>query len=172
MSEEQKNLPEDSEPTFEVDKADFSKHWQYLKKRENLLMGTLSSVGTAVIILIIWIVIMRLTSYKVGWMALAAGFGIGYSMLYFGKGVSPHFGIIAGAISFPTWLLGNFFTAAIIFSRIKHVGFMTLLSHVDFSMISIFLKAVIGPVDYILCAAAVYAAYYIGFKRVVPDSIK
>jgi uncharacterized membrane protein (DUF485 family) len=174
MTEEKQNPAnaEDSEPTFEVDKNDFSKHWQYLKKRENLLIGVLSSLGAAIIILILWVVIMRLTSYKVGWMALAAGFGIGYSMQYFGKGVSPQFGVIGGAISFFTWLAGNFFTAAVIFSRIKHMSFLTLMSHIDFSMVTLFLKAVIGPVDYILCAAAVYAAYYIGFKRVVPDNIK
>jgi hypothetical protein len=172
MSEEQKDLADDSEPTFEVDKSDFSKHWQYLKKRENLLMGTLWSIGAAFIIMIVWLVIMKLTGFKLGWMALAEGFGIGYAMQHFGKGVSPQFGIVGGALSFATWIFGNFFTAAIIFSRVKNISLITLLSHIDFSMVSLFLKAVIGPVDFILCAAAVYTAYYIGFKRVVPDDIK
>jgi hypothetical protein len=172
MTEEQKDLADDSEPTFEVDKSDFSKHWQYLKKRENLLVGTLWSIGAAILILMIWVMIMKLTGYKVGWMALAEGFGIGYAMQRFGKGVSPQFGVVGGAVSFITWILGNFLTAAIIFSKMKNISFLTLLSHIDFSMVSIFLKAVIGPVDYILCAAAVYTAYYIGFKRVVPDNIK
>jgi hypothetical protein len=172
MSEEQKESTEDSEPTFEVDKSDFSKHWQYLKKRENLLLGTLWSIGAALLITTVWLVIMKLTGYKLGWMSLAEGFGIGYTMQYFGKGVSPQFGIVGGVLSFLTWIFGNFFTAAIIFSRMKNVSLITLLSHIDLSMIGIFLKAIIGPVDYLLCAAAVYAAYYIGFKRVVPDNIK
>jgi hypothetical protein len=93
-------------------------------------------------------------------------------MQYFGKGVSPQFGVVAGAISFFAWLVGNFFTAAIIFSRLKNISFLTLMSRIDFSMIGLFLKAVIGPVDFLLCAAAVYTAYYIGFKRVVPGNIK
>jgi hypothetical protein len=172
MTEVQEDLRDDSEPTFEVDKSDFSKHWQYLKKRENLLMGILSSIAAAVLILLIWLVIMKFSGYKIGWMALAGGFGIGFAMQRFGKGVSPQFGIAGGAISFVTWILGNFFTAAIIFSRVKNVSLVTLLSHIDFSMVTLFLKAVIGPVDYLLCAAAVYAAYYVGFKRVVPDDIK
>jgi hypothetical protein len=163
---------EDSEPTFEVDKSDFSKHWQYLKKRENLVAGTLVSIGAAIVCLAIWLIVMRLTGYKLGWMTLAAGFGIGFAMQYFGKGVSPQFGVIGGTITFLTWLLGNFFTAAIIFSRVKNVALVTLISHIDFSMITLFLKAVIGPIDFLLCASAVYAAYYIGFKRVVPDNVK
>lgn len=166
------NQSEDSEPTFEVDKNDFSKHWLYLKKRENLLLGTLVSIGAALVCLAIWLIVMRFTGYKIGWMALAAGFGIGFAMQFFGKGVSPQFGVIGGAISLVTWLLGNFFTAAIIFSRLKHVALLTLMSHIDFSMVTLFLKAVIGPIDFLLCASAVYAAYYIGFKRVVPDNIK
>jgi hypothetical protein len=172
MSEEQKDPADDTETVFEVDKSDFSKHWQYLKKRENLWAGTLAGIGAAVICLAIWIIIMKLTGYKVGWMAFAEGFGIGYAMQYFGKGVSPQFGIVGGAIALIAWLLGNFFTAAIIFSRLKNISLMTLMSRIDFSMVTVFLKAVIGPVDFLLCAAAVYTAYYIGFKRVVPDNLK
>jgi hypothetical protein len=172
MTEDQKETTDDSEPTFEVDKSDFSKHWQYLKKRENLLQGILAGIGVAILCLAIWLIIMKLTGYKVGWMALAEGFGVGYAIRFFGKGVSPQFGVCAGVISFFTWLFGNFFTAAVIFSRMKNISFLTLMSRVDFSMVSLFLKAILGPVDFLLCAAAVYSAYYIGFKRVTPDMLK
>lgn len=174
MSEEKKDPSDDSEPTFEVDKSDFSKHWQYLKKRENLLRGTLWSIGTAFLLLVVWLVIMKLTGHpeKVGGMTLVEGFGIGFAMQHFGKGVSPQFGVVGGALAFSTWIFGNFFTGAIIFSRFKHVGLITLLSHTDFSMVTLFLKAVIGPIDFILCAAAIFTAYYIGFKRVTPDQVK
>jgi hypothetical protein len=174
MSDQQESPAEDSEPTFEVDKSDFSKHWQYLKKRENLLMGTLWSLGAALVILAVWLVVMKVTGHpeKIGWMTLAEGFGIGFAMQHFGKGVSPQFGIVGGAISFLAWVIGNFFTGALIFSRLKNVSLTVLLSHTDFSMVSIFLRAVIGPIDCILCAAAVYTAYYFGFKRVAPDNFK
>jgi hypothetical protein len=78
MAEESKNPEDNSEPTFEVDKSDFSKHWQYLKKRENLLKGTIWSIGASLVVMIIWLAIMKLTGYKVGWMAFAEGFAIGF----------------------------------------------------------------------------------------------
>jgi hypothetical protein len=158
----------DEEPSFEVDPRDFSKHWQYLKKRETIPLGTAAGIGAAAIALIIWTLAVKFTGYKLGWMAIAASFGIGFAIQYFGKGVSPVFGIIGGGIAFVTWLAGNFVTAALIFSRVKNLSFLTIMSRMDFSMAAMFLGAVIGPVDWLLLIAAAYTAYFFGFKKVTP----
>jgi hypothetical protein len=158
----------DSEMSFEVDPRDFSKHWQYLKKRENLVLGTLAGAGAAVVSLFIWGLAVKFSGYKLGWMAIAASFGIGFAIRYFGKGVSPAFGIIGGGTAFLTWLAGNFVTAALIFSRVKNLSFLTLISRMDVSMVTMFLQAVTGPLDWLLLIAAAYIAYFFGFKKVAP----
>jgi hypothetical protein len=158
-----KETESDSEPNFEVDPRDFSKHWQYLKKRENIPMGAAAGVGAAIAALIIWALFIKFTGYKVGWMAIAASFGIGFTIQYFGKGVSPVFGIIGGGIAFMTWLVGNFITGAfIVFSRVEHSNFHAIPA------IMMCLKAAIQPVDWLLAFAAVYIAYFFGFKKVTP----
>ncbi|HUI92644.1 MAG TPA: hypothetical protein VLX68_10390 [Chitinivibrionales bacterium] len=170
MPEEEKDelINSDSEQSFEVDPRDFSKHWQYLKKRENILLGTAAGIGAAIVALVIWGFAVKFTGYKLGWIAMASSFGIGFAIQYFGKGVSPVFGIIGGGIVFFTWLAGNFITAALIFSRVKSISFLTIMSRMDFPMFGAFLQAVIGPVDWLLLLAATYIAYFFGFKKVAP----
>jgi hypothetical protein len=153
----------DEEPSFEVDPRDFSKHWQYLKKRENLPMGAAAGAGAAIAALVIWALLIKFTGYKVGWMAIAASFGIGFAIQYFGKGVSPVFGIIGGGIAFLTWLVGNFITGAFIIS--SHLQNTSLVA---IPAIMMCLKAAIQPVDWLLGFAAAYTAYFFGFKKVTP----
>jgi hypothetical protein len=165
MLEEKKDTEttSDEELSFEVDPRDFSKHWQYLKKREHIPLGVAAGVGAAIAALIIWALLIKLTGYKVGWMAIAASFGIGFAIQYFGKGVSPVFGMIGGGIAFITWLAGNFITGAfIVFSRVENTNFLAIPT------IMLCLKASIQPVDWLLGFAAAYTAYFFGFKKVTP----
>jgi hypothetical protein len=167
MLEEKKDkeAETDSEMSFEVDPRDFSKHWQYLKKRENLLLGTAAGAGAAVIAIIIWALAVKFSGYKVGWMAIAASFGIGFAIRYFGKGVSPAFGVIGGGTAFLAWLAGNIITTAfIISSRMKDFGFFKIISHINFATF----MASLQLIDWILAIAAAYIAYFFGFKKVGP----
>jgi hypothetical protein len=160
-----KDAADDAEPSFEVDPRDFSKHWQYLKKRENILLGTAAGVGTAVVALIIWALAVKFSGYKLGWMAIAASFGIGFAIRYFGKGVSPVFGVIGGGTAFLTWLAGNIITTVfIISSRMKDFGFLKIISHINFPTF----MASLQLIDWLLAFAAAYIAYFFGFKKVAP----
>ena len=161
----EKETQSDLEPSFEVDPRDFSKHWQYLKKRENLFLGTAAGIGAAVVALIIWALAVKFSGYKVGWMAIAASFGIGFAIRYFGKGVSPVFGVIGGGTAFLAWLAGNIITTAfIISSRMKDFGFLKIVSHINFATF----MASLQLIDWILAIAAAYIAYFFGFKKVEP----
>jgi hypothetical protein len=172
MNEDQKipAIDDDNgeEASFEVDAKDFSKYWNYLKKKENIALGILGGVAAALIALIIWAVLIKFSGYKVGWMAIVAGAGIGFAVRYLGKGISPEFGIAGGAIAFLLWLFGNLITAVLIFSRMKNISFLTIISHMDFPTVMVFLKAVISPIDWLLGFAAAYTAYFFGFKKVSP----
>jgi hypothetical protein len=171
MSDETKKqdpITDDSEPSFEVDPTDFSKHWQYLKKRENFPKATLGGIGAAIVSLIVWALLIKITGYKLGWMAIAMSVAVGFAIQYFGKGVSPVFGVIGGSIAFLAWLAGNFITAAFIFSKMKNLSIITVISRMDIPTVFMFLKAVISPIDWLLGFAAAYTAYYFGFKKVMP----
>jgi hypothetical protein len=156
------------EPNFEVDTKDFSKYWQYLINRQNLLLGIITSLIISVLSLIIWTLIIKFSGYKVGWMALVASFGIAFTFKHFGKGITPVFGIVAGAIAFFTWIIGNFLTATLIFSKIKNISFFNLISKMDINSFFTFLGAIIGPVDFIIGMAAIFTAYYFGYIKVSP----
>jgi hypothetical protein len=168
---EENNLQEkgdDSEPLFEVDQKDYSKYLSYCKSKENLVMAIIGVVMVSVVVVALWPVLVKFTGYKVGWMALVQGFAAGYAVKKLGKGISPGFGILAGIITFLIWLAGNLLTACVIFSKIKNVSFFSILTNMDVPSAFDFLKAFLGPIDFLIGIAAVYAAYYLGFKRLQP----
>jgi hypothetical protein len=171
MSEQPENLrngDNEPEPVFEVDQKDFSKHWQYLKKRESLAKGIVGGIGAAVGTLLLWILLVHFTGYKIGWMALLEAVAIGFSVQYLGKAVSPSFGIIGATISLISWLIGNFMTAAVSHSHKKSIGLLAVLCQMDFHKVLYFFKGGIGAVDWVIGFTATFIAFYFGYKTVTP----
>ena len=159
---------DDSEPVFEVDQKDFSKYLSYCKSKENMVMGIIGASFAGLIVLALWTVLVKFTGYKLGWMAIVHGIAIGYSVKFLGKGISPVFGILAGIATFIAWLAGNLLTACIMFSRMKNISFLGILSNMDISTSFYFLRAVLGPIDFLVGIAGIYAAYYVSFRRIQP----
>ncbi len=171
MSEEPKNLgngDNELEPVFEVDQKDFSKHWQYLKKRENLTKGIVGGIGAAIGSLVLWILLVHFTGYKIGWMALVEAAAIGFSVRYLGKAVSPPFGIAGAGISLVSWIIGNFMTAAISHSHKKSISLLAVLGQMDFHRVLYFFVDGIRPFDWIIGFTAAFIAFYFGYKTVTP----
>jgi hypothetical protein len=166
IPEKEKN--DEMESVFEVDQKDYSKYLSYCKSKENLVMAIIGGAIVSVVVIALWPVLVKLTGYKVGWMVLIQGFASGYAVKKLGKGISPGFGILAGIMTFLTWLAGNLLTACVIFSRIKNVSFFSILSNMDVPSAFDFLKAFLGPIDFLIGIAAVYAAYYLGYRRLQP----
>ncbi len=162
------NAASESEPVFEVDQKDFSKYWLYLQKRQNLAMGIVGGVGVAVVSLIVWILLVQMTGYKIGWMALVEAAAIGFSVRYLGKAVSPPFGIAGAGISLVSWIIGNFMTAAISHSHKKSISLLAVLGQMDFHRVLYFFVDGIRPFDWIIGFTAAFIAFYFGYKTVTP----
>ncbi len=141
-------------------------------KKESLTCGLIATLISSAICLLVWVLCVRLSGLKIGWMAIPSGIAIGYSMRIFGKGNSVRFGYFAGCCALFLWLLGNYCTAAIIFSNLKGITILSLILKTNFSMIIILLKAIIGPIDFLTGSLSIAIAYYIGLKGITEDRLK
>jgi hypothetical protein len=156
----------ETQATFEISEDGFQKYEALMLKKQNVKKGVLGGIAAAVLILAVWTVLMLLLSVKLSWMILAAGAGIGFCTRYLGKGVTKKFGIAVGVITLPATLIGMLMTACIVFAKGKHLPLLSVVADLSPKTIFFFLKAIIGPLDFLLIMGAIGLAYYLAFKPV------
>jgi hypothetical protein len=81
-----------------------------LRSEQNLSMGIIVGSVVGILSAILWGVITVATNYQIGFMAVAVGLAVGYSIRLTGKGIDPTFGFAGAIIALLAVALGNFFS--------------------------------------------------------------
>ena len=129
MDESVKMEPEASEPLEqqEVRSALSNEVLERLRLEQNLPLAIVSGVGAGLIGAILWGVITVTTNYQIGYMAIAIGAGVGFSMRFLGKGIDQVFGITGGAIAVLSCFVGNFFSVIGFYANTEDLEFLETL---------------------------------------------
>jgi hypothetical protein len=86
--------------------------------------GVLASLVGAVL----WALITVSTGYQIGYMAIAIGFIVGYTVKFAGRGNQLTFGVIGAVLSLFGCLLGNYFSQIGFASSSMHMSFFDTLT--------------------------------------------
>jgi hypothetical protein len=81
---------------------------ELLRSEQNLTLGVLGSIVVGLLGAALWAAISLSTGWQIGYMALAVGAGVGFTMQYLGKGIDQSYGIAGAVIAILSCLLGNF----------------------------------------------------------------
>lgn len=123
-------------------------------------------VGAVVGILgaLLWATITVATEYQIGYMAIAIGAGIGFSMRYFGKGIDSIFGITGAVIAILSCLLGNFFSIVGFAANSQGMSALEILPLIDYTQIIPIMMEAFSPMDLFFYAIAAYEGYKFSFR--------
>ncbi|WP_100613064.1 cation:proton antiporter family protein [Confluentibacter lentus] len=113
---------------------------------------------------ILWASITIATEYQIGFMAIAIGAGIGFSMRYFGKGIDNIFGITGAVIAILCCLLGNFFSMIGFAANAEGMGYLDVLAFIDYSLVIPIMVEAFSPMDLFFYAIAAYEGYKFSFR--------
>lgn len=133
-----------------------------------LIVGALVGVLGA----IIWAAISIATEYQIGYLALAIGAGVGYSIRIVGKGIQPIFGIWGAAIALLSVLLGNVLTTLGFVGIYMEMDFFTLVQNLDFSNLPGMMVETFSPIDLLFYGIATYEGYKFSFRVIDQESLK
>ena len=78
-----------------------------LRKQQDLVLAVVGGLSAAVLGAIVWAMFTVATNYQIGYMAIAVGLLVGFSVRYFGAGVDKHFGYIGAILALVGCALGN-----------------------------------------------------------------
>jgi hypothetical protein len=145
---------------------------QKLKQNQNFELGIVAGIIASLLGAILWAVITVATKYQIGYMALAIGALVGFSIRYFGKGVEKIYGIIGAGLSLFGCVLGNLLSIIGFVSLEYSIGFFQVFSEVDlFQLIDVYFQS-FQIMDLLFYGIAIYEGYQFSFLKITKDTIQ
>jgi hypothetical protein len=125
----------------------------------SLPMALLAGCVAAAIGAALWATVTVMTNMQIGWMAIGIGFLVGYAVRRFGKGSEPTFQVLGAVLSLFGCLAGNLLIVCVMVGRQENIPLLTILTHLQPSVILDMMVESFSPMDLVFYAIAVYEGY-------------
>jgi hypothetical protein len=135
-----------------------------LRSEQNLGIGIGTSVLVGLLGAVLWAAITVTTEYQIGYMAIAIGAGVGYTMRYFGKGIDQIFGISGAIIAVVSCFIGNFLSLIGFVANAEGLGYIETLVGIDYSLVPTAMKEAFSFMDILFYGFAGYEGYKFAFR--------
>ncbi|MFT6638880.1 MAG: hypothetical protein ACJAYP_001466 [Flavobacterium sp.] len=135
------------------------------KTQQNLKLGLLASISVGVLGAILWSLITVATEFQIGYMAIAIGAGVGYTMQITGKGIDQVFGISGAIIAVLSCFLGNFLSLIGFVAKMEDLSFFETLLSIDYSLVPMALKEQFSFIDLVFYVIAGAQGYKFAFRK-------
>ncbi|MDQ2177363.1 hypothetical protein [Marinifilum sp. D714] len=142
-----------------------------LRMEQNLPMAIVAGSFVGIVGAILWGMITVATNYQIGYMALAIGAGVGFSMRYTGKGMDQVFGISGGIIAILSCVLGNFFSIIGYVANAEGLTLMQTLVMFDYSLTLDVMMETFSVMDILFYGIAGYEGYKFAFRKITEEQL-
>ena len=143
-----------------------------LRSEQNYQLALIVGIIVGLVGAGIWAAITVSTGYQIGYLALAIGAGVGFSMRMFGKGIDQIFGITGAIIALVSCILGNVFSIIAIFADYQGVSFFDMLAQFDYSQLLPIMQESFSPIDLLFYGIAAYEGYKFAFRTLTQEELE
>ena len=142
-----------------------------LRLEQNYPLGLIATLLVGLLGAILWAMITVATEYQIGYMAIAIGLGVGFTMRYTGKGVDQIFGISGALIAVGSCLLGNFFSIMGFYANMEQVQLFDVFLSFDYSYLPTVMAESFSGMDVLFYGIAGYEGYKFSFRAFTEQDI-
>lgn len=142
-----------------------------LRKDQKLIPAISAGFIVGIIGAFIWGYITVLTQYQIGYLALAIGAGVGFTIRKFGNGIDNVFGFWGAGISLFSVLFGNFLSVIGFIANTEGLGLMQTLFLFDYSYLPEVMAETFSPMDLVFYGIAIYEGYKLSFRVVTQKDL-
>lgn len=136
-----------------------------LTAHQNLPLAIAGGLFMSLLVTALWVFIAISINFQFGYLALALGFAVGRSVLFFGQGLTKRFGILAAFLAFVGCVLANVLSQVGFIANARNETFLETIHLVEYQWIMDTLKHSFAWVDLLFYAIAVYEAYYFSMRK-------
>jgi hypothetical protein len=133
-----------------------------------IIFGSLAALIGAVL----WAFFTVKTGFQIGYMAIAVGAMVGFSIRYFGKGINVKFGFLGAVLSLVGCVLGNLFSIVGFISYSYNIDYFEVLFSLDFNLVFQLLKETFSFFDLFMYCVAIYEGYRFSFRKITQEDIE
>ncbi len=142
-----------------------------LRLHQDFYYALIGGLIAVLISAVIWAVITVATEYQIGYMALAVGLLVGFTVRFFGAGIDKKFGYLGAVLSLLGCLLGNLLSQVGFIAQYQSLGYFETITYLDFSTILSIYKDSFSPMDLLFYGIAVYEGYRFAFRKITSEAI-
>ena len=143
-----------------------------LRLDQNLPAALISGTAAGILGAILWAVITVVTEYQIGYMALAIGAAVGFTMRHYGRGIDQIFGVSGAIIAVVSCLLGNFFSTIGFIAQAEGLGYVETLLLFDYAYLVPVMTETFSMIDLVFYGIAGYEGYKFAFRIVTQGEVK
>tara|TARA_R110001632_G_scaffold42605_4_gene107877 strand:+ start:715 stop:1371 length:657 start_codon:yes stop_codon:yes gene_type:complete len=148
-----------------------NKQLDKLRSEQNYQLALIIGIIVGVIGAGLWAAITVATEYQIGYMAIAIGAGVGFSIRIFGKGIDQKFGITGAIIALISCALGNFFSIIAFVGQYENLSFFDTLLRFDYSQLIPIMSESFSVMDVLFYGLAAYEGYKFAFKPITKEEV-
>lgn len=158
------------EPAFMVENISESK-LRELRMEQNFPLAVLGGIVAGIIGAVLWGIITVATNFQIGYMAIAIGAGVGFTIRFLGKGVDQSFGYAGGAIALFSCVLGNFLSILGFVANKEELDYLETLVYFDYSYTFILMQETFEIIDLLFYGIAAYEGYKFSFRQLTKKEV-
>jgi len=145
--------------------------YEKLRLEQNLPLAIIIGLAASIIGAILWAMITVSTNFQIGFMAIAVGAMVGYSIKVFGKGIDPVFGYLGAGLAFLGCILGNFFSIIGFVAQQEGLGYIETLLLIDYNLVPDIMVETFSFIDLIFYGIALYEGYKFSFRNITQEDL-
>ena len=142
-----------------------------LRSQQNFPFALIGGAFAAFLSALLWAVITVAVEYQVGYMAIAVGLIVGFSVRFFGAGIDMKFGILGACLSLLGCLLGNFFSQVGFIAHEYSYSYIEVFSLLNFNIIIDVMFESFSPIDILFYGLALYGGYRFSFIKINEEEL-
>ncbi|MFS2110666.1 hypothetical protein ACCC88_13320 [Sphingomonas sp. Sphisp140] len=135
-----------------------------LRAQQNFPLAIIAGLAAAIVGAILWAVVVYVTNYSTGLMAIVVGALVGYAVRVTGKGVDQQFGILGAVLAAFGWALGTALADVAMVAQLGHAEVTAVASQLGLSGTAQLFMEAADPMDLLFLAIAVWEGYKFAFR--------
>ncbi|UCS94602.1 hypothetical protein KZP23_06165 [Echinicola marina] len=150
---------------MDLKKILYADNFERLRLEQNLPLAIFGGFMIGIMGAIIWATITLMADYRVGFMSIALGALIGFSIRYFGKGIDKVFGVLGAVIAVFCCLFGNFLVSMGYIANAEDLEYMEALFLFDYNYIIQLIADSSNYWDLVFYIIAAIVGYRLAFRN-------